>query len=36
MGTTGTPMASDIFCTSTLPPLPTSSSIMFRAITVGT
>ena len=36
MGTTGTPRALLSFFTSMLPPLPVSSSIMFRAITVGT
>ena len=36
MGTTGTPSSSSMAFTSTEPPLPVSSSIMFSATTVGT
>ena len=36
MGTTGMPRSSDSFCTSTVPPLARTSSIMFSASTMGT
>ena len=36
MGTTGMPRSSDSFCTSMVPPLARTSSIMFNASTIGT
>ena len=36
IGTTGTPSMLSIALTSTVPPLPVSSSIMFSATTIGT